>query len=162
MRAELRRYGCWTPILMLTARDSLGDRVNGLDCGADDYMTKPFEFAELFARLRALVRRGQQARPVALACGDLVIDPAAHLVTRGGDLVDLTTKEFALLEYLARHCGAALSREQLIEAVWDGSYRGDSNLVDVYVRRLRDKIDRPFGRDSLVTVRGIGYRLVDG
>lgn len=159
--AELRRCGCWTPILMLTARDALRDRVNGLDCGADDYMTKPFEFPELFARLRALVRRGQDARPAALACGDLVIDPAAHRVGRGGVEVELTTKEFALLEYLARHHGAALSREQLIEAVWDESYRGDSNLVDVYVRRLRDKVDRPFGRDSLETVRGIGYRLVD-
>jgi len=158
---ELRRYGCWTPILMLTARDGLGDRVDGLDCGADDYMTKPFEFPELFARLRALVRRGQDARPVTHACGDLVIDPAAHRVTRGGNEIDLTPKEFALLEYLARHGGAALSREQLIEAVWDESYRGDSNLVDVYVRRLRDKIDRPFGRDSLETVRGIGYRLAN-
>jgi two-component system OmpR family response regulator len=159
--AELRRSGCWTPILMLTARDALGDRVDGLDCGADDYMTKPFEFPELFARLRAVIRRGQNARAAALACGDLIVDPAAHRVTRRGVEVELTTKEFALLEYLACHHGAALSREQLIEAVWDQSYRGDSNLVDVYVRRLRDKVDRPFGRDSLETVRGIGYRLVD-
>jgi two-component system, OmpR family, response regulator len=157
---RLRRADCWTPILMLTARDALGDRVDGLDRGADDYMTKPFEFPELFARLRALVRRGQEARPATLATGDLVVDPAAHRVTRGGDEIELTAKEFALVEYLARHHGAVLSREQLIEAVWDESYRGDSNLVDVYVRRLRDKIDRPFGRDSLETVRGVGYRLV--
>jgi two-component system OmpR family response regulator len=159
--ARLRTSECWTPILMLTARDGLEDRVGGLDRGADDYMTKPFEFPELFARLRALVRRGQNPRPVVLVCGDLVIDPAAHCVTRGDAEIDLTAKEFALLEYLARHRGAALSREQLIEAVWNESYRGASNLVDVYVRRLRDRIDRPFCRDSLKTVRGIGYRLVD-
>jgi len=159
--ARLRGSGCWTPILMLTARDGVADRVDGLDLGADDYMTKPFEFPELFARLRALVRRGQDARPATLTCGDLVIDPAAHRARRCGEGIDLTTKEFALLEYLARHRGAALSRDQLIEAVWDESYRGDSNLVDVYVRRLRDKIDRPFHRFSLETVRGIGYRLVD-
>jgi DNA-binding response OmpR family regulator len=158
--ARLRRAGCWTPILMLTARDGLGDRVGGLDRGADDYMTKPFEFPELLARLRALVRRGQEARPAALATGDLVVDPAAHRVRRGGEEIELTAKEFALLEYLARHLGAVLSREQLIEAVWDESYRGDSNLVDVYIRRLRDKIDRPFDRDTLQTVRGVGYRLV--
>jgi DNA-binding response OmpR family regulator len=158
--SRLRDAGCWTPILMLTARDGVGDRVDGLDRGADDYMTKPFEFPELFARLRALVRRGQDARPAALVCGDLVIDPAAHMATRAGEHIDLTAKEFALLEYLARHHGAVLSREQLIEAVWDEGYRGDSNLVDVYVRRLRDKIDRPFGRESLETVRGVGYRLV--
>jgi DNA-binding response OmpR family regulator len=156
---RLRRQGCWTPILMLTARDGLGDRVDGLDRGADDYMTKPFEFPELFARLRALCRRGQDERPATLACGDLVVDPAARRVTRAGTEIDLTAKEFALVEYLARHRGAVLSREQLIEGVWDESYRGDSNLVDVYVRRLREKIDRPFGRDSLETVRGIGYRL---
>jgi two-component system OmpR family response regulator len=160
--ASLRARGCWTPILMLTARDGLCDRVEGLDRGADDYMTKPFEFPELFARLRALVRRGAQERPATLVCGDLVVDPAAHRVTRGDTAIELTAKEFALLEYLARHRGAVLSRDQLIEAVWDESYRGDSNLVDVYVRRLRDKIDRPFGRDSLATVRGVGYRLADG
>jgi DNA-binding response OmpR family regulator len=159
---RLRDAGCWTPILMLTARDGLDDRVEGLDRGADDYMGKPFEFPELFARLRALVRRGQESRPAALVCGDLVIDPATHVVARDGARIEVTAKEFALLEYLARHSGGVLSREQLIEAVWDESYRGDSNLVDVYVRRLRNKIDRPFGRASLETVRGVGYRLVKG
>jgi DNA-binding response OmpR family regulator len=158
--ARLRDAGCFTPILMLTARDGLGDRVDGLDRGADDYMTKPFEFPELFARLRALVRRGHDSRAAAVVCGDLTIDPARHHVARGSEEIELTAKEFALLEYLARHHGAVLSRDQLIEAVWDESYRGDSNLVDVYVRRLRDKIDRPFGRGSLETVRGVGYRLV--
>jgi two-component system OmpR family response regulator len=160
--ARLRHAGCWTPILMLTARDGLADRVDGLDCGADDYMTKPFEFAELFARLRALARRGQETRPASLVCGDLMIDPAGRVVTRAGVEIELTAKEFAMLEFLARHRGAVLSREQLIEAVWDASYRGDSNLVDVYVRRLRDKIDRPFDRATLETVRGFGYRLVSG
>ncbi len=159
--AQLRRRGCWTPILVLTARDGLDDRVRGLDQGADDYLTKPFEFAELFARLRALVRRGGNERPATMAVGDLRLDPATHTVTRAGVPLDVTAKEFALLEYLIRNRCAAVSRDRLIEAVWDGSYRGDSNIVDVYVGRLREKIDRPFGRRSLVTVRGVGYRLTD-
>jgi two-component system OmpR family response regulator len=157
--AQLRRAGCWTPILMLTARDSLGDRVAGLDAGADDYLAKPFEFPELLARLRALVRRGRVERPAVLVAGDLRLDPAARTVERDGTLIGLTSKEFALLEYLIRHHDVALSRERLIDAVWDSSYEGDSNIVDVYVGRLREKIDRPFGRSTLTTVWGVGYRL---
>jgi len=157
--ARLRNAGCWTPILMLTARDSLGDRVAGLDRGADDYLTKPFEFPELLARLRALIRRGAAERPSVLVAGDLRLDPAARSAERGGRAIDLTSKEFALLEYLIRHHDVALSRERLIDAVWDGSYEGDSNIVDVYVGRLREKIDRPFGRSTLTTVWGVGYRL---
>ncbi|MDX6522190.1 MAG: two-component system, OmpR family, response regulator [Gaiellales bacterium] len=159
--SRVRELGCWTPILMLTARGDLEDRVNGLDRGADDYLTKPFEFPELFARLRALVRRGSAERPATLSAGDLHVDPAAHTVSRAGVPIELTTKEFALLEYLMRNRCTVLSRERLIEAAWDGSYRGDSNIVDVYIGRLRDKIDRPFDRESLTTVRGVGYRLLD-
>jgi len=158
---RLRAAGRWVPILMLTARDALDDRVTGLDLGADDYLTKPFEFPELFARLRALVRRGPRERPAQLAIGDLQLDPAARTVWRGDVAIELTAKEFALLEYLMRHRRTALSRDRLIAAVWDDSYDGDSNIVDVYVGRLRDKVDRPFGRSCLQTVRGIGYRLDD-
>ncbi len=156
---QLRRAGCWAPILMLTARDSLADRVAGLDVGADDYMTKPFDFPELLARLRALVRRGPGERPAVMVAGDLRVDPAARTVQRQGTPIELTNKEFALLEYLMRHRDVAISRDRLIDAVWDGSYSGDSNIVDVYVGRLRDKIDRPFGRSTLTTVWGVGYRL---
>ena len=159
--SRLRRIGCGSPILMLTARDGVADRVGGLDVGADDYMTKPFDFDELFARLRALTRRGISERPAAMAVGDLRVDPAARKVARGGSDIELTAREFALLEYLMRHRGAALGRSRLIDAVWDGSFTGDENIVDVYVSRLRDKIDRPFGRASLQTVRGVGYRLQD-
>jgi two-component system OmpR family response regulator len=159
--ARIRRSGCWSPILMLTARDTMHDRVRGLDHGADDYLTKPFEFPELLARLRAVVRRGRLERPAVLAVADLRVDPASRSVNRGGREIDLTTKEFALLEYLMRHRGAVLSRQRLIDAVWDSSYDGDSNIVDVYVRRLREKIDRPFGRHTLVNVRGVGYRMDD-
>ncbi|MGN6379063.1 MAG: response regulator transcription factor [Gaiellales bacterium] len=158
---ELRARGCASPILMLTARDGMDDRVRGLDTGADDYLTKPFEFPELFARLRAVIRRGVGERPAQLAVGDLRIDPAARTVRRGGVGIELTSKEFAMIEYLARHRGEVLSRERLIEAVWDCAFDGDPNIVDVYVRRLRDKIDRPFQRSSLRTVRGVGYRLTD-
>jgi two-component system OmpR family response regulator len=157
---RLRRADCRAPIVMLTARDGVEARVRGLDRGADDYLAKPFEFSELFARLRALTRRGGLPHQPLRVCGELVIDPAARRVTRRGARIELTAKEFSMLEYLALHRGAVLSREQLVEAVWDGSYQGDSNLVDVYVRRLREKIDRPFGRSSLETVRGVGYRLV--
>jgi two-component system OmpR family response regulator len=159
---RLRTAGCWAPILILTARDSLSDRVAGLDCGADDYLTKPFEFPELLARLRALIRRGSAERPPVLVAGDLRVDPAARSAERGGIAIELTSKEFALLEYLIRHHDVALSRERLIDAVWDNSYEGDSNIVDVYVGRLRDKIDRPFGRSTLATVWGVGYRLEGG
>jgi two-component system, OmpR family, response regulator len=156
---RLREAGRWSPVLMLTARDAVADRVAGLDAGADDYLTKPFSFAELLARLRALVRRGAAERPPVLRVGDLELDPARRIVTRDGSSIDLTAREFALLEYLMRHAGEVLTRTQLIEHVWDFAYDGDSNVVDVYIRYLRNKVDRPFGRDSIKTVRGAGYRL---
>lgn len=156
---RIRGTGRWAPILMLTARDAVEDRVRGLDVGADDYLTKPFSFNELLARVRALVRRGAAERPPVLTAGDLSLDPAAHSVRRGDTRIDLTAKEFALLEYFMRHRGEVLSRSALIEHVWDFAFEGDSNVVDVYVRYLREKIDRPFGRSSIETVRGSGYRL---
>ena len=156
---RLRAAGRWSPVLMLTARDAVADRVSGLDAGADDYLTKPFSFAELLARLRALLRRGATERPPFLAVGDLTLDPATRRVSRARTPVELTAKEFALLEYFTRHPGEVLSRTRLIEHVWDFAYDGDSNVVDVYVRYLREKVDRPFGSDSLETVRGAGYRL---
>jgi two-component system OmpR family response regulator len=156
---RLRGSGRWSPVLMLTARDGVGDRVRGLDVGADDYLTKPFAFAELLARIRALVRRGTPSRPAVLRAGDLTLDPATHRVARGDVAIDLTAKEFALLEYLMRHPGEVLSRTRLIEHLWDFAYEGGSNVVDVYVRYLREKVDRPFGRDTIETVRGAGYRL---
>jgi two-component system, OmpR family, response regulator len=159
---RLRRAGRWSPVLMLTARDAVADRVAGLDAGADDYLTKPFSFAELLARLRALVRRGAAERPPVLLVGDLSLDPARRTVARDGTAIDLTAREFALLEFLMRHAGEVLTRTQLIEHVWDFAYDGDSNVVDVYIRYLRNKVDRPFGRDSIRTVRGAGYRLEDG
>jgi two-component system OmpR family response regulator len=159
---RLREAGRWSPVLMLTARDAVADRVAGLDAGADDYLTKPFSFAELLARLRALVRRGVAERPPVLRVGDLSLDPARRTVMRDGASIDLTAREFALLEYLMRHVGEVLTRSQLIEHVWDFAYDGDSNVVDVYIRYLRNKVDRPFGRDSIRTVRGAGYRLEHG
>jgi len=156
---QLRSRGRWAPVLMLTARDGVPDRVAGLDAGADDYLVKPFAFSELFARLRALVRRGPAERPPELVVGDLVLDPAARSVVRGGVRVDLTAKEFALLEFLMQRAGEVLSRTRILEHVWDFAYEGDSNVVDVYIRYLRDKVDRPFGRRSIETVRGAGYRL---
>jgi two-component system OmpR family response regulator len=160
---RLRADGVWTPVLMLTARDGLEDRVGGLDAGADDYLTKPFEFAELLARLRALARRGAVERPAVLAVGDLRLEPATHQVWRGETEVELTPKEFAVLETFMRRPGHVLSRYELLEHAWDEEYERRSNVTDVYVRYLREKIDRPFGRDSIETVRGAGYRLrVDG
>jgi two-component system OmpR family response regulator len=156
---RLRADGVWSPVLMLTARDAIEDRVAGLDGGADDYMTKPFAFDELLARLRALARRGAVERPTVLAVGTLRLDPAARRVWRGEDEVALSTKELQLLEAFMRHPGEVLSRYQLLEAAWDEDYENRSNVVDVYVRYLRDKIDRPFGHESLETVRGAGYRL---
>jgi len=156
---RLRDAGRWSPVLVLTARDAVPDRVSGLDAGADDYLTKPFSFAELLARLRALIRRGTPERPPVLAVGDLTLDPATHRAARGDATIELTAKEFALLEFLMRHPGEVLSRTRLIEHVWDFAYEGDSNVVDVYVRYLREKVDRPFGTDSIETVRGAGYRL---
>ena len=151
--------GIWAPVLMLTARDSVEDRVAGLDGGADDYLTKPFSFAELLARLRALVRRGPLERPAVLAVGDLRLDPATRQVWRGEAEIELSQKEFALLETFMRRPGEVLSRFQLLEHAWDYEYENRSNVIDVYVRYLREKVDRPFGARSLETVRGAGYRL---
>jgi two-component system OmpR family response regulator len=156
---SIREAGQWSPVLMLTARDAVPDRVSGLDAGADDYLAKPFSFAELLARLRALVRRGAAERPAVLRIGDLTLDPAGRRVARGDVPIELTAKEFALLDFLMRHPGEVLTRTRLIEHVWDFAYDGDSNLVDVYIRYLRQKVDRPFGSDSIETVRGAGYRL---
>ena len=156
---RLRAADRWAPILMLTARDGVQDRVAGLDAGADDYLTKPFSFDELFARVRALLRRGPSERPAVLEVGDLSLDPATRRVTRDGRQIDLTPKEFGLLELFLRHPGEALTRTRILEHVWDFAYDGDSNVVDVYVRYLREKVDRPFERRSIETVRGVGYRL---
>src|ERR671910_16758 len=156
---RLRGDGVWTPVLLLTARDSVEDRVAGLDGGADDYLTKPFSFAELSARLRALVRRGQKERPAVVEVGELRLDPATRQAWRGKRSVELSTKEFALLEAFMRRPGDVLTRLELLEHAWDFGYENRSNVIDVYVRYLREKIDRPFGVKSIVTVRGAGYRL---
>jgi two-component system OmpR family response regulator len=156
---RLRNNGVWAPVLMLTARDSVDDRVAGLDTGADDYLVKPFAFAELLARLRALARRGELERPTVLEVGDLKLDPATRRVWRGESEVGLSAKEFALLETFMRRPDQVLSRLHLLEHAWDFAYENRSNVVDVYVRHLRSKIDEPFGRRSLETVRGAGYRL---
>lgn len=156
---RLRAAEAWTPVLMLTARDGVEDRVAGLDGGADDYLLKPFAFTELLARLRAVIRRGPVERPTVLAAGDLTLDPARRAVERGGVRIDLSSTEFAMLEAFMRRPGEVLSRFQMIERVWDGAYENRSNVVDVYVRYLRDKIDRPFGVASIETVRGAGYLL---
>jgi two-component system OmpR family response regulator len=156
---RLREAGVWAPVLMLTARDGVDDRVAGLDVGADDYLTKPFSFAELLARLRAVARRGGVERPTELTVGDLRLDPATRRAWRGDVEVELSPKEFALLEAFMRRPGEVLSRLQLLEHAWDFAYDNRSNVVDVYVRYLREKVDRPFGLSSLETVRGAGYRL---
>jgi two-component system OmpR family response regulator len=156
---RLREAGTWAPVLMLTARDSVEDRVAGLDGGADDYLTKPFSFNELLARLRALSRRGPIDRPAVLVAGGLRLDPAARRVWRDQVELTLSTKEFALLEAFMRRPGDVLSRFDLLEQAWDYDYENRSNVIDVYVRYLRDKIDRPFGVASIETVRGTGYRL---
>ncbi len=155
MRAE----GRWAPVLMLTARDAVEDRVTGLDSGADDYLVKPFALQELYARVRALTRRVPAERPTVLRVGDLSLDPVRRAVERAGTPIELSAKEFALLHELMRHPGEVLSRTHLLEHVWDFAYDGGSNVVDVYVRYLREKIDRPFGASSIETVRGAGYRL---
>ena len=156
---RLRSEGMWLPVIMLTARDSVEDRVRGLDEGADDYLTKPFSLAELLARLRALVRRGPVERPTVLVVGDLRLDPATRQVWRGDSEVELSAREFALLETFMRRPGQVFSQTQLLEAAWDLGYEQRSNVVEVYVRYLREKLDRPFGVTSLETVRGMGYRL---
>lgn len=156
---RLRQADRWAPILMLTARDDVADRVRGLDHGADDYLTKPFAMEELFARIRSLVRRAPRARPPVLRVGDLALDPAIHAAWRGSEPLQLTGKEFSLLHYFMQHPGEALTRSRLLEHVWDFAFDGDPNIVDVYVGYLRHKVDRPFGRSSLETVRGVGYRL---
>jgi two-component system OmpR family response regulator len=156
---RLRDRGRWAPILLLTARDGVQDRVNGLDAGADDYLPKPFSFDELSARLRALRRRGVTERPTQLVVGDLTLDPATRKVTRAGATLKLSPKGFSLLELFMRRPGEVLSRADLLAHAWDFAYEGDSNVVDVYIRYLRDKIDRPFGRQSIETVWGVGYKL---
>ena len=156
---QLREAGVWSPVLMLTARDAVEDRIAGLDNGADDYLTKPFSFAELLARLRALARRGPVERPPVLEVGSLRLDPRSHQVWRGETEIPLSAKEFALLETFMRRAGQVLTRFDLLEHAWDYSYENRSNVVDVYVRYLREKIDRPFGVISIETVRGAGYRL---
>jgi two-component system OmpR family response regulator len=156
---HLRADGVWSPVLMLTARGALEDRVAGLDGGADDYLVKPFSFVELLARLRALVRRGQSERPTIVEVGDLRLDPASHQVWRGETEIELSAREFTLLEVFMRRPGHVLNRSQLLEQAWEYDYEHRSNIIEVYVRYLRLKIDQPFGVRSLETVRGAGYRL---
>jgi two-component system OmpR family response regulator len=157
--ADLRDRGCWAPVLMVTARDQVPDRVRGLDAGADDYLSKPFAFDELLARLRALLRRVPAERPARLEVGDLVVDPARHEVTRAGIRVELTAREFAVLEYLVRHRGQAVTRARLLDHVWDENYVGSTNVVDVYVGYLRKKLEQPFDQPMIHTVRGVGWTL---
>jgi two-component system OmpR family response regulator len=155
--STLRAEGRWQPVLMLTARDRVDDRVRGLDSGADDYLVKPFSFGELLARVRALLRRRPRERPAVLHAGDVQLDPAHHEVTRDGRLVHLTAREFELLRFLMENANDVLTRTQLLEHVWDANYDGPSNIVDVYVGYLRKKLEQPFGRPLIKTVRGVGY-----
>ena len=155
----LRAEKVWTPIIMLTAKDGEWDQVEALDTGADDYLTKPFSFAILLARIRALVRRGAAARPAVLEAGDLSLDPSTREVRRGGTVIELTAREFAVLHHLFRHKGEVVSKRDVVEGVWDYDFEGDHNIVEVYVRHLRNKVDRPFGREAIETLRGSGYRL---
>jgi len=157
--AELRAAGVWTPILMLTAKDGDLDEAEALDTGADDYVTKPFSYVALVARLRALIRRGAAERPAVLAAGDLRLDPAEHRAWRGDVELSLTARELALLEYLLRRPGEVCSKREILAHVWDFDFDGDPNIVEVYVRHLRDKLDRPFARAAIETRRGLGYRL---
>ena len=155
----LRADGVWVPIIMVTARDAVEDRVRGLDAGADDYLTKPFSLAELLARLRALVRRDPVERPSVIEVGPLRLDPSTRQAWRGDTEIELSAREHALFETFMRRSGLVLSQQQLLDAAWDFEYEHRSNVVEVYVRYLREKIDRPFGVHSLETVRGMGYRL---
>jgi DNA-binding response OmpR family regulator len=155
----MRREGIWTPVLMLTAKDGEWDQVEGLDIGADDYLTKPFSYPILVARLRALIRRGARERPTVLAAGDLAFDPATRCVSRGTTEISLTARESSLLEFLLRRRGEVLSKLDILGAVWDDAFEGDPNIVEVYIGHLRNKIDRPFGRAAIETLRGAGYRL---
>ncbi len=157
--ARLREADNWAPILMLTARDGERDEAAALDTGADDFLAKPFSYVVLVARLRALLRRGGHERPVVLRAGDLALDPAAHRVSRGDDEIALTPRQFSLLEFLMRRTGEVLSKSEILGHVWDFAFEGDPNIVEVYVRQLRQRIDEPFGRRSLQTVRLVGYRL---
>jgi two-component system OmpR family response regulator len=156
---RMRAARIWTPVLMLTAKDGEHDQADALDLGADDYLTKPFSFLVLVARLRALVRRGAPVRPTVLTAGDLTLDPATRTVRRAGKEVSLTPREFGLLQFLMRHRGDVVSKSEILESVWDANYDGDDNVVEVYVGYLRRKIDQPFGRRAIETVRGAGYRL---
>jgi DNA-binding response OmpR family regulator len=156
---QLRDARIWTPILMLTARDGASDEVRALDSGADDYLTKPFAHAVLVARLRALLRRGAPERPVVLEAGDLRLDPASHRARRGDADLDLTAREIGLLEFLMRRAGEVVSKTEILAHVWDYDFEGDPNIVEVYIGHLRNKVDRPFGRQAIETVRGAGYRL---
>jgi DNA-binding response OmpR family regulator len=157
--ADLRAAEVWTPILMLTAKDGEFDEAEALDTGADDYLSKPFSFVVLVARLRALIRRGQPARPAVLTAGDLVVDPAAHRARRGDQDLALSPRQFSVLEYLVRRAGDVVSKAEILDHVWDDAYDGDPNIVEVYVSHVRRKIDEPFGRRAIETVRGAGYRL---
>jgi DNA-binding response OmpR family regulator len=158
---RLRGAGVWTPVLMLTAKDGEYDEADALDLGADDYLTKPFSYVVLLAHLRAVIRRGAPERPVPLTAGDLVLDPAAHDCRRGATPIELTPREFSVLEYLMRRRDQVVSKTDIMANVWDSFYDGDPNVVEVYVGYLRRKIDAPFGRRSIETVRGAGYRLRD-
>ena len=160
---ELRRRNVWTPVLMLTAKDGEYDQTDAFDLGADDYLTKPFSFIVLVARLRALIRRGRPERPVVLACGDLTLDPSRRRVERNGEQIVLTPREFGLLQFLMRHRGDVVTKAEILDSVWDPAFEGDPNVVEVYVRYLRRKIDAPFGRRAIETIRGMGYRIdIDG
>ncbi len=156
---KLREHKIWTPVLMLTAKDGEYDQTDAFDLGADDYLTKPFNFIILLARLRALVRRGAPERPVVLTVGSLVLDPSRRLVERGGVPIPLTAREYGLLLYLMRHAGDVVSKAQILENVWDSAYSGGENVVEVYIGYLRKKLDAPYGLQTLHTVRGLGYRL---
>jgi two-component system OmpR family response regulator len=158
---QLRDREVWTPVLMLTATEGTGTQADAFDIGADDYLTKPFEFVLLVARLRALIRRGGGSRPAVLRAGNLVLDPARRRVRRGEVDVSLTPREFAVLEFLLRNCGDVMTKSQIMQNVWDENFDGDANIVEVYIRYLRKKVDIPFGRGSIQTVRGMGYRISD-